>query len=146
MTMAGPKPKHLDPDTAPQAQSIWIDIDRKALESQTQALFGKQHVAGRRFYAGLSAVDQNSPYHFSFEIERSLADDFAFIAASQPEVRFVSAAAIEQCKGGSSFVLRLAVNEGVSPDVRRDFDKLFGVLRGHAKKGKSSSGVESVSV
>lgn len=128
----------LNPDTAPQNQSIWGTIDRIALEHDTQALFAKKHVAGRRFYAEPTYPEDDRSYLLPLGIEKSLADDFAFIAACQPQVDFVSAAAIEQNGSDGSFVVKLAANEGVSPEVKRTFDEVFEVLRNHARKGNSS--------
>jgi hypothetical protein len=127
----------LDPDTAPENQSIWNGIDRTVLERHTQALFAKDHVAGRCYYAETSYPKDDRSYPLSLEVEKSLADDFAFIAACQPEANFVSAAAIEQNGSSCSFVVKLAANEGVSLDVRKTFDELFQVLRRHARKGNA---------
>lgn len=76
-------------------------------------------------------------------IEKSLADDFAFIAACQPQVDFISAAAIEQNGSNGSIVVKLAVNEGVSSEVKRTFYELFRVLRKHARKGTRLSVLDS---
>ncbi|KAK1047837.1 hypothetical protein LTR74_017675, partial [Friedmanniomyces endolithicus] len=126
--------KYLDPDTASKDRSIWKAIDRAALERQTQALFAKQHVTGHRSDVEPSDLEHDRSYPLPFEVEKSLADDFAFIAASQPQVDFVSAVAVEQSKGKHSFVMRLAANQGVSPDVEEKFDEMFELLRKHARK------------
>lgn len=130
--------ERLDPDTAPKDRSVWKCINRTALERQTKALSTKQHVAGRRFYAEPSCLKDKHPYPLPFELEKSLADDFAFIAAFQPQVESVSATAIEQSENEPLFRVKLAANEGISPGVKRKFDDLFEALRKHAKKGDSS--------
>jgi hypothetical protein len=130
--------ERLDPDTAPKGRSIWKSIDRVTLERQTTALFAKQHVAGRRFYVEPSNPKDERSYPLPFELEKSLADDFAFVAASQPQVDSVSAAAIEQNESEPLFRVKLAANEGISPGVKRTFNDLFEVLRKHARKGDSS--------
>lgn len=123
-----------DPDTASEARSIWADVERDALERHVQVLFKRQHIADRRNYV-LPAEPRDSLYPLPLAIEGSLADDFAFIAASQPEVGFVTAATIEQVQNESSLLVRLAANEGVSVEVSNRFNELFEVLRKHARKG-----------
>jgi hypothetical protein len=129
----------LEPDTAPTGQSVWYGINRKLLEHQSQALFKTQHVAGRRCYTGIGLMTSAADtYHIPLEIERSLTDDFAFIAASQPQVDSVSAVAMELDKDSRKLIFRLAANEGVTLTVKSHFDQIFAVLRSHARKGGAS--------
>lgn len=90
-----------------------------------------------------SYLEDNHSYLLPLAIEKSLADDFAFIAACQPQVDFISAAAIEQNGSNGSIVVKLAVNEGVSSEVKRTFYELFRVLRKHARKGTRLSVLDS---
>lgn len=136
--------EQLDPDTAPANRSIWKNIDHAALDLQTQALFNKQHVTGRRSYASSPAVDDS--YLLPFEVEKSLADDFAFIAACEPQVDFVSAVAIEQLADDQSLVIKLAANEGVATYVKDKFDDIVAVLKSRARKGNIPSCHESTAV
>jgi hypothetical protein len=132
--------QRLNPDTAPLKQSIWKDINRATFELRTQEFsFQTGYVAGRRAYTQRCGGERDQLYSLPFEVERSLADDFAYIAACQPHVDFVSAAAIEEYETGSSFVLRLSANEGVSPMVSDKFNEIFDVLRQHAKKGRCTT-------
>ncbi|KAK5149838.1 hypothetical protein LTS14_010659, partial [Recurvomyces mirabilis] len=125
----------LDPDTATRDQSIWNDFNRESFERQTQAIYQKQHVAGCRSYAKTFPSSRyDKSYPLSFEVERSLADDFAFIAACQPKVEYVTAVTIELTKDEPSILVRLAANEGVSPDVQSSLNELFSVLKGHASR------------
>ena len=128
----------LDPDTASRDQSIWNSIDRETWDRQTKALSSKQHVAGSRSYAEHYHQNDEHLYPLPFEIEKSLADDLAFIAAFRPHVDCVSAATIEQNEDEPLLRVKLAANEGVSPSVKTTFDNLFEVLRKHARKGNSS--------
>lgn len=83
----------------------------------------------------LVAGPRDSSYPLPLEVERSLADDFAFIAAFQPSVGFVTAATVEQSSDNPSLVVKLAANEGVSAEVRSKFDEMLEMLRKHARKG-----------
>jgi hypothetical protein len=127
--------KTLDPNTATKDQSIWKTIDRLALDRKLSALHAKKHVTGRQSYATNSQPFTENSYPILFELERSLADDLAFIAASQPNVDFVSAVAIELDESGSFLRIKLAANEGVNSEVAEMFTNLVEVLKNHAKKG-----------
>ena len=68
--------ERLGPDTALQGRSIWKGVNRNLLEGQSQALFEKQYVPGRRCYTGIvSTAHANVPYDIPLEVERSLVDD-----------------------------------------------------------------------
>lgn len=127
--------QRLDPDTAPADRSIWTTVKRATLERHTQVLFTKKHVAGRQLYIEPIPAQSSLAYPLSFELEKSLADDFAFIAASKPQVDAVSAATVEQNEAQPFITLRLAANEGIQPDVKTTFDALFQTLRKYARKG-----------
>ena len=127
----------LHPDTAPKDRSIWAGIDRASFERQTEEL-SKQYVSIRQVYAETSSLRSEHAYPLSFGLEKSLADDFAFVAAFQPRVKSVSAVAIELDTDQPRFKVKLAANQGVAPCVERTFDDLFEVLRKHARKGETS--------
>jgi hypothetical protein len=136
--MREPKAKCIKPDTASAELSVWRDIDRAALDRQTQALEAKGHVAGRRCYQECPTSASDGLYPLPFVVEKGLADDLAFIAACQPHANFVSAVAIEQRSTPPSLVVKLAVNNGVSSEVEETFDRIFAVLREHARNGNIS--------
>ncbi|KAM0721507.1 hypothetical protein Q7P37_002431 [Cladosporium fusiforme] len=130
------KVEPLDSDTAPSAQSVWEGINRRKLYQQIQTLTNN-HVAGRQCYTESSSKDGDDLYPLSLEVERSLVDDLAFVAAHKAQADSVSAVAVEQ--GGGSLLFRLAANEGVSSPVKEWFDRLFETLRAHARKEISQS-------
>lgn len=127
----------LEPDTAPNDRSVWQDINRKVLERTSLALFKKQHVAGRRIYTMPFQRAYDPSYLLPLDVEMGLADDFAFIAACEPQVGFVTAVAIEQRTNEPSLLVKLAANEGISVSVKEKFNELFEVLRQHARRGTS---------
>lgn len=136
--MADERPAPLDPDTAPMEQSIWNGIDHMTLERHSQALHKKQYVAGPRRYTNPSPKPSDGSYPLPQDIERSLVDDLAFVAALEPRVEFVSAVTVEQHKSNNALVFRLAANEGVSDVVFSFFNQMFELLRKNASNGKSS--------
>ncbi|KAK4622306.1 hypothetical protein CLAFUW4_07047 [Fulvia fulva] len=125
----------LEPDTAPEQRSVWKDINRKVLKRTTLALFKKQHVVGRQTYAMPFQRMYDPSYSLPLNVEMGLAGDFAFIAACEPQVAFVTAAAIEQTEDEPSLLVKLAANEGIAVIVREKSNQLFEVLRQHAKRG-----------
>ncbi|KAF2158357.1 hypothetical protein M409DRAFT_61726, partial [Zasmidium cellare ATCC 36951] len=124
----------LHPDTASRNQSIWKGIDRDILEHRTQKLCNNKHVGARRPCASTLPSGRDTLYPMSLEVERSLADDFAYIAASQPRVGSVSAVAVEQQKTAASLIMTFAANEGVSDEVAETLNKIMETLRRHAGK------------
>ena len=127
----------LDANTAPPKRSIWAGIDPKKFELYSQYLDDRKHVAGPRDYSGATHAHDERAFPFSFEVERQLADDFAFIAAYIPEPRRVSAAAVEYDDANSQLTIRLAANEGIDNKVAKTFDKLIGILKKCARRGQS---------
>lgn len=125
--------KRLSPDTATLECSIWKGIDRKKFDVWNNSICRKGHVPGRRLYPAGVEKDGNVP---CLQVEKSLADDLAFISACEPMVEYVSAVALEQHQSGSRILVKLAANEGVSVRVSNAFDNIFQVLRKHAMKGK----------
>lgn len=125
-----------DPDTAPESRSVWALVNREAFEGQTQELYGKNHVTGRRAYPLPSNPETGSSHPLPFEIERSLADDIAFIAAAKPQVQYVTAIALEQSNSRAPMVIRYAANEGPVQEVEAKLHEVLQVLTRHARKGK----------
>lgn len=129
--------QRLAPDTAAVERSIWTTVKRTTLERHTRVLSIKQHVAGRQLYSEPSLARSSLAYPLSFPLEKSMADDFAFVAAFKPQVDAVSAATVEQSESEPFITLRLAANEGIHPDVKTTFDDLFETLRKYARRGDS---------
>ena len=127
--------ERLEPDTAVKKNSIWKGIDRKAWDLQAASLEAKNHVAGRQYYPQPARPKNDDEYEIEVQLEKTLVDDFAFIAACQPNVDCVSSAAIELSESRPRIRVKLAANEGVSPNVQTAFDSLFHILRQHASKG-----------
>ncbi|KAF1985545.1 hypothetical protein K402DRAFT_103643 [Aulographum hederae CBS 113979] len=128
----------VNPDTAPRDRSIWNSIGRAGratLENEAKYLKQKEHVAGRQSYGLCPKQKDDHFYSLPFDLERDLADDFAFIAAFQPGPLFISAATLEEDRSGPNRLkLRLAANEGIPVNVKKAFDSIFEVLWKSAKK------------
>ena len=133
----------LSPDTAIPKRSIWSGIDRISLERHTKDLHKVQHVAGPRDYLSSTRASGKEPcdtytYPFPFEIERQLADDCAFIAAYQPDVKTVSAAAVAFDSNKQELLVHLSANEGISPRVADTMNRVMQTLRQCARRGEQN--------
>lgn len=123
-------------DTARPGRSVWDDMDRGTFENHVMALSRAKSVPDSRIHLEANWPEQRNQDLLPFAIERQLADDFAFIAAYEYGVRYVTAAAIEPSSEPSSLTVRLAANEGIDDGVKYAFEKLFRTLERCATKGK----------
>lgn len=124
----------LNCDNPVQGRSIWKGIDR-ALFART-ALELRDRAVGPKDYSEPCDRSSSSNTPFKFEVERRLADDFAFIVAYSEEAKKVSAATIECVTSSRSLLIRLAANEGIDPKASATMDKLVLVLRTCATRGQ----------
>jgi hypothetical protein len=76
------------------------------------------------------------PRVLSFESEQRLANDFAFIAASQEGVDSVAAVVIEEAHEHTGLIIRIAANEGVEDETRKTLSSLCDCLMSCAKRGE----------
>ena len=122
----------MEPRSAQGEQSIWKDITENVFRRHIVDLALKSHEVPKdpRTYSAPSAINLQA-----FNLERTLAQDFAFIAAANEGVESTSAACVEGVAGSQSLVLRLASNEGVQSNVRSTLDKVLSTLRHCANGG-----------
>ena len=77
-------------------------------------------------------TSSTSQYRLSEEVEHRLANDFAFIAATQEAVFSVTAACVEEnadLDGNlTALTLRLAANEGIGTDLKHELLQLWKLL------------------
>lgn len=128
--------RQLNPSTASLHRSIWQGINRNSLEQDAKKLNKSQHVPGRLYYSERAPKSDDGLYALPLSLEKSLADDLAFIAAVQPQVDYVSAVTIEQNLDGKALNFRLAANTGVTHEVREGFNALISILQQNSRKGK----------
>ena len=133
----------MEPRTANGGQSIWRDIPENVFRSHIVNLALKSHEVPKdpQTYSAPRAVDLQI-----FNLERILAQDFAFIAAAEEGVDSTSAACVEGILSSRSLVLRIASNEGVQSNVRSTFEKVLAPLRRCANGGLASSEVKGSDV
>ena len=129
----------LQPNTSKSGRSIWDNIGRETFESHVDALSRTRFVPNARVLHEEDWPKETNSGGLPFRIERQLCDDFAFIAAFEYGVGYVTAATIElAAQQLGSFTLRLAANEGICGRAKSAIEELLSVLGRCARKGKRS--------
>lgn len=119
--------------TASTKESIWRGISRNTFRQHVVALRRAAEIAGDEQVHSASdwhSCHTQSTYALPFDVEQRLADDFAFVAAAEENLRVVSAVALEQYSDSPRLVVRLAANECLPEGVTQMFDLMFEAL-GH---------------
>ena len=137
--------------TASAADSIWKNISEATFHKHVAQLTGKtlQPVEARlsfEAFLGPKAVVQRqqegqAERSLTIELEQSLANDFAFLAASDEGAVNVAGCCIEEnaVEGQKCLTVRLAANEGVPEEVRDQLQAICELLRAEASRGKVSA-------
>ena len=83
----------------------------------------------------VTSQQNNCNYLLPFLVEQRLADDFAFVAAAKEDPKAVSAATVQERSSGLGFMIRLAANDGVLPEVEDTFRAMLELLANCARRG-----------
>jgi hypothetical protein len=119
----------MDNAALPSSNSIWCKVSRLTFENNIDELATyKTYVPGARDYTRVAEHDSGDSRTLPLELERRLADDFAFISSSDFGVRHVPVATIGQCMGYQGLVLRLAANEGIDTEIYQEISKILRKL------------------
>ncbi|KAF9632895.1 hypothetical protein BFW01_g3758 [Lasiodiplodia theobromae] len=122
----------MDPPAQPDLGSVWKNVSRRDFERNIDALFNKRPrvIPEPIDYTGDDqTVDGDARDPFSVDIERKLADDFAYISAYDVGVHPVTAVAIEYSLKPPGITVRLAANNGVEDHVRKDITDILVALK-----------------
>ncbi|KAF2433999.1 hypothetical protein EJ08DRAFT_20649 [Tothia fuscella] len=123
----------LCPNTARPGRSIWDIVNRRTFESHVDALSHTNTVPEPSILARKDWPKQLKDGALDFGTVLQLSDDFAFIAACDYGVGYVTVATVQQAQDGEYF-LRLAANEGVSDRVKSTLLELLQILKDCAIK------------
>lgn len=119
----------MDNTALPSPNSIWDKVSRLAFETNIDQLATyKTYVPGERDYTRVAEHDSGNGRTLPLELERRLADDFAFISSSDFGSRHVTAATIRRCTGRQGLILSLVANEGISTEVYREISRILRKL------------------
>ncbi len=128
-------------NSASKAQSIWRDVDRNtfrqhavALRKYAAEIAGDEVVHSANDWQVRNNADGSATLLLPFDVEQRIADDLAFIAAAEDNLRVVSAVALEQYIEPRNLAIRLAANEVVPGGVPGTFEAIFELLSRCARK------------
>ena len=120
--------------TATPKNSVWKSVNITTFYNNVNELFNLHPVPKEIHHSIPKRFKKTENGTIPFEAERQLADDFAFIAACEYGVDFVTAATIEVLPDLSGLVLRLAANEGIADPVMRCLSVIIAALERCAEK------------
>ncbi len=129
-------------NTAATANSIWRGLTRNTFRQHAVALRRAAEIADdEQVHSSIEWQSRREPSTnlLPFHVEQRLADDFAFVAAAEDNLRVVSAVALEQYIEPCKLVVRLAANEYIPQGVLEMFDHMFELL---GRSARSRSGFE----
>lgn len=124
----------LSPVTAAPDKTIWKRIKRASFESSVAQLNETKPIPETRDYSADDVSIPRNGYPLPFDVERQLADDFAFFAAYESGVDYVSAATVCATTGDIGLTVSLAANEGIATCVEKFFKDIFVALENCAQK------------
>lgn len=123
----------LQPNTAQPGQSIWDNLGRHRFESEVDALHHTRFIPEAQVLEKKDWPEPRRTDCLSFETEKQLADDIAFISAFEYGVRYVTAATVETSER-DGLLICLAANEGVCDEACSAWEKLMPPLKRCAAK------------
>ena len=133
--------------TADQADSIWKNLTEEKFRKDVVKLvkIAEQPIApGSAFdelpgqkTPGIDTPKFSEKRLLPLELERSLANDFAFIAATEQGARSVAACCIEEDGKRHQLTIRLAGNHGVPPDVESGIKEICNTLQKQLSGGET---------
>ncbi|KAL9607792.1 MAG: hypothetical protein Q9167_007326 [Letrouitia subvulpina] len=124
--------------TSSQKDSIWRSVNLPTFRQNVTELknISKEVPAVKRSHVRLSSkatVSSDAEYTLPFETERVLADGFALIASSQPDVHHVTAATLEEGVSGR-LTVRYASNGPIPTSVEENIGRIIHELDGCARR------------
>lgn len=126
--------------TASPKDSIWQNLDQGAFRKRIDDLKAKNDCPGdpkehtQKEWRRRSASTSGSNRTLPFDVEQRVADDLAFIAAAQKDVKAVSAICLEEGFDSHGLTVRLATNGAIPSIVIDSLRSVFDLLELCAKK------------
>lgn len=139
--MSVPLPQPVN--TASKQNSIWRDLDQSNFRKRIDDLGVKSNdypglpqVHSSRDWLSQHNASDEVNHVLSMNVEERLANDVAFLIASQKGVELVSAVALEEFTGSDGLSIRLAANGGISETVIDVMRSISVLLQKCATKGR----------
>ena len=122
--------------TAPAARSIWAHIpeddfraDLVRLEEQTNGVPVAPQTFALDDWHNVRAEEAGSEHVLPIEVEKQLADDFAFLTAVEEGAQSVSAVCVEESVAWQGLTLRIAaVDATLNDGVRSGLEKVVSLM------------------
>ena len=121
--------------TASKKQSIWRDLKEETLRKHMVALEKASSEVPEDPKVHSLALWQQQHHRpndtirvLPLVIEQRIADDFAFLAASEDNVKAVSAVALEQRNDGQGMLVRIAANDHLPVQTAEALRGIFDEL------------------
>ncbi|OJD30403.1 uncharacterized protein BKCO1_6100052 [Diplodia corticola] len=125
----------MDPLAQSPLGSIWTSVMRRDFERNIDDLDDKHVVLEPRDYTGRDfSHEKDAIAALPLDLERKLADDFAYISAYDVGVNDITAATIECSLDSPGITVRLAANEGVEDCVQNSIKEVLQILKGCGRK------------
>ncbi|KAF2452998.1 hypothetical protein BDY21DRAFT_375180 [Lineolata rhizophorae] len=125
----------LPPNTASPNRSIWKTVGQNQFENNVDRLSKTNFIPEPHVLPKKDWPKQSGDYALPFDVEKQLADDFAFIAAYDYGVQYVTVATVQASKDSpNSTTVRLAANEGVNERAKDAISKVLAAMQRCASK------------
>ena len=121
--------------------SIWDGVGRKTFEDKIARLQAKapgQHITISKLKSNIVPVIKQRELRLPAEVEKRLADGFAFLAATEDISPYVAAATVSACTESVGLSISIAANEGIKLATEEAFHNLCVELRGCASGRKAA--------
>ncbi len=129
-------------NTASKQNSIWQGLDQSAFRKRVDDLGvksdnypGLPHAHSSHDWLKQHVLRNRVDPVLSIDVEERLANDFAFLAASQKNVEAVSAVALEELANSQGLIIRLAANGNIKKIVSEKIQTILVLLQKCASKG-----------
>ncbi|KAL6719933.1 hypothetical protein ACLMJK_001854 [Lecanora helva] len=135
-------PHKLPVNTARPDDSVWRYINQENFRKRIHDLKRKNDVPGvpeahdcQAWQRERSSTHERRDKLLPIEIEEQIANDIAYVAAAQKDVKSVSAAALEEVNNAGGLIVRLTANEAIEVVVLDTLRSIFELLQTCAVKG-----------
>lgn len=134
LAMAGRS--RLPVSTAGKEQSVWRDLDQDTfrrhiidLQRASNEVPADPMVHSATDWQANHSIKNKQERILPFEVEQQIADDIAFVAATEEGHKEISAVTLEEQVEPDGLVVRLAANEVISKGIQTALEAMFDLLK-----------------
>ncbi|KAI9730966.1 MAG: hypothetical protein M1818_008042 [Claussenomyces sp. TS43310] len=116
--------------------NFWTPVDKMKFHQKIVGLYNwNREPYGAEDYRN-QVVQESDQYVLTCGEELHIADHIAFLAQSEEGARTVSAATLEEHKGGAGLTIRIAGNQTPSQGVLHGLEEIMKIVQAYAAKAK----------